>query len=138
MKVSLTRKFNFSSAHRLDSPFLNEVDNVEIYDKCNNLNGHGHDYTLEVTISGKPNKLTGMIMSLPEFDQSVKRVICKVEHKHLNKEVDYFLNRISTAEYIIQYLWGELNESLPENLLYHVKLWETNNNYFELGKGTPN
>ena len=138
MKVSLTRKYMFSAAHRLDSPFLNEKENVAVYEKCNNLNGHGHDYTLEVTITGTPDKFTGMIMPLHGFDQSVKNVISKIEHKHLNKEVDYFLNRISTAEYIIQYLWDELNNSLPEDLLYHVKLWETNNNYFEFGKGTSN
>ncbi|KAA3610183.1 MAG: 6-carboxytetrahydropterin synthase [Calditrichaeota bacterium] len=134
MKVSLTRKYMFSAAHRLDSPFLNEADNIEIYEKCNNINGHGHDYTLEVTICGKPNNLTGMILPLPEFDQNVKDVINKIEHKHINKEVEYFQNRISTAEYIIQYLWDELNKSLPENLLHHLKLWETNNNYFEFGK----
>jgi len=128
----------FSAAHRLDSPFLNEPDNIEIYEKCNNINGHGHDYTLEVSISGIPDKLTGMILPLPEFDQRVKNVISKIDHKHINKEVEYFLNKISTAEYIIQYLWDELNKSLPEDLLYHIKLWETNNNYFEFGKGISN
>jgi 6-pyruvoyltetrahydropterin/6-carboxytetrahydropterin synthase len=136
MNVSLTRKYMFSAAHRLDSPFLDSAKNVEIYDKCNNINGHGHDYTLEVTITGKPDKLTGMILPLPEFDQTVKSVIKKIEHKHLNKEVDYFLNKISTAEYIIQYLWDELDKSLPQKVLYHIKLWETNNNYFEFGKET--
>lgn len=138
MNVSLTRKFYFSSAHRLNSPYLNEKDNVVIYDKCNNINGHGHDYTLEVTIAGEPDKLTGMIMPLPQFDQTVKNIISKVDHRHLDKEVDYFLKNISTAEYIIQYLWEELAISFPDDLLYHLKLWETNNNYFEFGKETSN
>jgi 6-pyruvoyltetrahydropterin/6-carboxytetrahydropterin synthase len=138
MQVSLTRKYMFSAAHRLDSPFISTIKNIEIYDKCNNINGHGHDYTMEVTIAGKPDAETGMIFPLPQFDRCVKNVIAKIEHKHLNKEVDYFLERISTAEYIIQYLWDELNSSLPSNLLHHLKLWETNNNYFEFGKGMPN
>ncbi len=135
MNISLTRKFEFSAAHRLDSPFLSKADNLAIYEKCNNINGHGHDYTLEVTISGVPDKLTGMILPLSKFDRAVKNIISKIDYKHINKEVEYFRNRISTAEYIIQYLWGELDESIPRNLLYHIKLWETNNNYFEFGKG---
>jgi 6-pyruvoyltetrahydropterin/6-carboxytetrahydropterin synthase len=138
MQVSLTRKYMFSAAHRLDSPFISIIKNVEIYDKCNNINGHGHDYTMEVTIAAEPNMKTGMIFPLPKFDRCVKNVISKIEHKHLNKEVDYFLDKISTAEYIIQYLWVELSKSLPQDLLYHLKLWETNNNYFEFGKGIPN
>ncbi len=138
MNVSLTKKFGFSAAHRLDSPYLTKDENIAIYEKCNNINGHGHDYTLEVTIAGEIDKMTGMILPLPEFDLKVKTVIEKINHKHLNREVDYFFDKVSTAEYIIQYLWDELNESLPENLLYHVKLWETNNNYFEFGKGTFN
>jgi len=119
MNVSLTKKYVFSAAHRLDSPYLDEATNLQIYDKCNNLNGHGHDYTMEVTIKGEPDKLTGMIFPLPKFDAAVKVAINTVDHKHLNIEVDYFIDRISTAEYIIQYLWIELEKSLPNNLLFH-------------------
>lgn len=134
MKVSLSRVYQFSAAHRLNSDLLDEQKNVEIYDKCNNINGHGHDYTMEVTVCGKPHPQSGMIISLPRMDQAVKEVITRLDHKHLDKQVDFFRDKISTAEIIIQYLWQELNITIPDNLLYHIRLWETNNNYFEFGK----
>lgn len=134
MNVSLSRIYMFSSAHRLNSGMLDDKQNVDIYDKCNNLNGHGHDYRLEITLKGAPHPQTGMILPLPEMDEHVERVIALIDYKHLDKEVDFFKDTISTAEIIIQFLWDKLEEIFPENLLYHIKLWETNNNYFEFGK----
>jgi 6-pyruvoyltetrahydropterin/6-carboxytetrahydropterin synthase len=134
MKVSLTRKYEFSSAHRLDSQFLTDSQNIDIYDKCNNLNGHGHDYTLEVTVKGQPDEKTGMIIPLQIMDSIVQSVISVLDYKHLDKEVVYFKEAISTAENIIQYLWQELQKTDLGNKLYHLKLWETNNNYFEFGE----
>ena len=134
MKVSLSKVYQFSAAHRLNSDALNAQRNVDIYEKCNNLNGHGHDYTLEVTLSGNPDPKTGMILPLPEFDKAVEKVLAQLDHKHINLEVDFFKKNISTAEIIIQYLWDEIEKVIPGDLLYHLKLWETYNNYFEYGK----
>jgi 6-pyruvoyltetrahydropterin/6-carboxytetrahydropterin synthase len=134
MNISLSRTYNFSAAHRLNSPDLDELQNVDIYDKCNNINGHGHDYTLIITLKGTPHKDTGMIIPLPEFDKIAQEVIELMDYKHLDKEVDFFKVHISTAENIIQFLWTELESRLPTDSLYYIKLWETNNNYFELGK----
>jgi len=134
MNITLSRTYQFSAAHRLNSAHLDEQQNVEIYEKCNNLNGHGHDYTLVVTVKGTPDKDTGMIISLSELDNIVKNVIDLIDHKHLDKEVDFFKSHISTAENIIRFLWEKLESRLPADSLYYLKLWETNNNYFELGK----
>lgn len=134
MNVSLSRIYIFSAAHRLNSGMLDDKQNVNIYDKCNNLNGHGHDYRLEVTLKGEPHPQTGMILPLPEMDKQVESVIAQIDHKHLDKEVDFFKDKISTAEIIIQFLWQKLAEKFPKDMLYHIKLWETNNNYFEFGK----
>ena len=131
-KTVFYRIYEFSSAHRLNSEKLNSEKNWQVYDKCNNYNGHGHDYYLEVGITGKIDTETGMIIDLDKMDQKVKSLLDQLDYKHLNKEVFYFKNVISTGENIIQYLWDELAKSFKTQKLYYLKLWETNNNYFEL------
>jgi len=98
-KMTFNRVYRFTAAHRLHSQQLSEQENLNIYDKCNNLNGHGHDYTLEVALQGYPDATRGMIIALV----------------------------------IIQYLWHALSLVFPPEMLYQLKLWETKNNYFELG-----
>jgi len=132
--MTLSRVYEFSSAHRLHTPKLSDNENLLIYDKCNNINGHGHDYRLEVSIIGKPNNKTGMIISLNDFDARVNNVLNNLDYKHLDKEVEFFETNLSSGEIIIQYLWSELENQFPENMLFHLKLWETNNNYFECGR----
>ncbi len=131
-KISLTRKYSFSAAHRLHSDTLSEQDNQRIYDKCNNYYGHGHDYFVEITVAGKPDPETGMIISLPKLDQIINDFLVTMEHKHLDLEVPYFKNVISTGENIVQYLWNELDQRIPDQKLFHIRLWETNNNYFDI------
>jgi len=132
-KMTFNRVYRFTSAHRLHSEQLSEEENIEVYEKCNNYNGHGHDYTLEVGVQGTPDSITGMIIPLEEFDHKVQTVINKLDYKHLNYEVDFFEQNLSTGEIIIQYLWDELEKNFIQQKLYHLKVWETNNNYFELG-----
>jgi 6-pyruvoyltetrahydropterin/6-carboxytetrahydropterin synthase len=135
MNITLTQKYQFSAAHRLHSDFLGAEQNVELYDKCNNLNGHGHDYTLFVSVKGQPDPQTGMLIPLEKFDAIVNNTLEKLDYKHLDKEVDFFKSEISTSENIIQFLWKNLEQDLENIELFHLKLWETNNNYFELGRG---
>ncbi len=132
LKTCLYKIYEFSAAHRLNSNELDESENRAVYDKCNNLNGHGHDYSLEVGISGSINPETGMIIDLELMDRHIKNLLIKLDYKHFNKQVSYFRNKISTGENIIRFLWNELEKSFPEGMLCHLKLWETNNNYFEL------
>jgi len=131
--MTLNRIYEFSSAHRLHSPDLSFPDNVAVYDKCNNVNGHGHDYRLEVSINGIPDGETGMIISLSDFDGKVRNVLDQLDYKHLDKEVTFFKTNLSTGEVIIRYLWQEISNRLSPRRLEHLRLWETNNNYFELG-----
>ena len=133
MNITLTQKYQFSSAHRLHSDYLDSEQNIELYEKCNNLNGHGHDYTLYVSVKGEPDPKTGMIIPLEKFGTIVKKTLDKLDYKHLDKEVDLFKNEISTSENIIQFLWDSIRKDLTDAELFHLKLWETNNNYFELG-----
>jgi 6-pyruvoyltetrahydropterin/6-carboxytetrahydropterin synthase len=134
IEMTLNRVYEFSSAHRLHSPELTDNENIEIYDKCNNIRGHGHDYVLEVSIKGAPDPTTGMVFSLDEFDTGVGNVLNELDYKHLDKEVSFFSTNLSSGEIIIQYLWLELDSAFPGEMLYHLKLWETNNNYFECGR----
>jgi len=134
LHVSFSRVYQFSSAHRLHSDILNDFENEAIYDKCNNPHGHGHDYTVEVTLQADPDPDTGMVYSMEEFDSVIGDVLSELDYRHLDQEVPFFKDHISTGEIIIQYLWMRISERLPEGLLYHIRLWETNNNYFDLGK----
>jgi 6-pyruvoyltetrahydropterin/6-carboxytetrahydropterin synthase len=131
--MTLSRCYDFSAAHRLHSRHLTDSENVHSYDICNNLNGHGHDYRLEVSIEGIPDEETGMIISIEKLDKGVRTVLDKLDHKHLDKELTFFKTNLSTGEIIIRLLWQELTKILPNDRLYNLKLWETNNNYFELG-----
>lgn len=135
-KVSLSRIYSFSAAHRLHALGLSEEENQRLYGKCHNAYGHGHDYFLEVTVQDQPDPQTGMIVSLSQMDGWVQDLLKKLDHKHLNNEIEYFKERPSTGEVIIQFLWDELQQRIPGGKLYYLKLWETKNNYFELGKET--
>ena len=127
-KMTFNRVYRFTSAHRLHSEQLSDEENIDVYEKCNKYNGHGHDYTLEVGVHGTPDSITGMIIPLEEFDHKVQNIINKLDYKHLNHEVDFFEQNLSTGEIIIQYLWDELDKNFEQQKLYHLKLWETNNN----------
>jgi len=134
LKHCLSRVYQFSAAHRLHSPVLDQSRNTEVYGKCNNLYGHGHNYIVEVTVMGNPSDDTGMIIPLSELDQMVQSILASLNYKHLDNEVPFFKTTVSSGENIIRYLWQELNKKIPDSKLYHIKLWETNNNTFELGK----
>ena len=133
-QLTLNRVYWFSAAHRLHTPVLSANDNISIYDKCNNPMGHGHDYKLEVSLLGMPDPDTGMLIELDKCDAIVRKVLDTMDHRHLDKEVPYFKNHTSTGENIVAYLWQELASQFPNNMLFHLKLWETNNNYFEYVK----
>ena len=134
--MTLNRVYEFSAAHRLHAGTLSDEQNVQIYDKCNNPRGHGHDYKLEVSVTGEPDQKTGMIFDLGEMDRRVRQVLDQLDYRHLNKEVDFFKTHVSTGEVIIRFLWNELDKLFSGKRLYYLKLWETNNNYFELGNNS--
>uniref|UniRef100_A0A1B0A1K0 6-pyruvoyl tetrahydrobiopterin synthase n=1 Tax=Glossina pallidipes TaxID=7398 RepID=A0A1B0A1K0_GLOPL len=95
----LTRKETFSACHRLHSKHLSDEENAEIYGKCNNPNGHGHNYTVEVTVRGPIEKRTGMVMNITDIKLAMDAVIFKqLDHKNLDKDVDYFKNLVKVYE----------------------------------------
>jgi len=127
--VYLTRRTSFSASHRLWSNQLSEAENYAVYEKCANPNGHGHNYVLEVTIRGTPDPQTGMVMNLTELKHAVsEQIINGVDHKHLNYDVPWLESSIPTTEVLAIKFWERLAEALPRNLLYEVKLYETENN----------
>ncbi len=127
--VYLTRRTSFSASHRLWSNQLTEAENYALYEKCANPNGHGHNYVLEVTIRGTPDPQTGMVMNLTELKHAVSEQIIKwVDHKHLNYDVPWLEGSVPTTEVLTIKFWERLAEVLPRNLLYEVKLHETEHN----------
>jgi 6-pyruvoyltetrahydropterin/6-carboxytetrahydropterin synthase len=127
---SFTRSYVFSAAHRLHAPALSDQQNRAVYGKYNNSNGHGHNYTLEVTLQAPLDAETGMVVDLLEMDKTVHAVLDRLEHRHLDREVAAFAEQPSTAENIIVYLWREL-EARFAGRLAHLRLWETKKNVFE-------
>jgi 6-pyruvoyltetrahydropterin/6-carboxytetrahydropterin synthase len=129
-EASFSRSYVFSAAHRLHAPALSDDQNRAIFGKCNNPNGHGHNYTLEVTVGGAIDTATGMVIDLVELDRTVRGVLDALDHRHLDREIAAFASQTSTAENIVAYLWAELAPRL-EGRLKHLQLWETNRNVFE-------
>ncbi len=130
--VYVTRREVFSASHRLTNPELSDKENDAIYDKCNNLYGHGHNYILEVIVAGKINPKTGYVIDLKELKRIVReKVISKVDHHHFNFDVDFMKGIIPTVENIAVGIWKLLENEISEGKLYSVKLYETENNYAE-------
>ncbi len=130
--IYVTRREVFSSSHRLFNPKLNDEENDLIFGKCNNLNGHGHNYVLEVVVAGDINPITGYVIDLKMLKTIIiDNVIKKVDHKNLNMDVDFLSGIIPTAENIAVGIWNQLKDKIPAGKLYSVKLYETENNYVE-------
>jgi 6-pyruvoyltetrahydropterin/6-carboxytetrahydropterin synthase len=126
----LTRKYHFCAAHRLHSNHLSPEENRELFGKCNNLHGHGHNYYLDVSIAGVSDPITGMIMNLSDLDRVVEeKVLNKLDHKHLNLDTEEFQNLNPTSEVVAMVIHQMLSPHLPG--LHKIGLWETEKNYFE-------
>lgn len=131
-KVYLTRRETFSAAHRLFKPELSDEENFKMFGKCSNPNWHGHNYTLEVTVAGEVNPETGFVLDIKKLKEiMLQNVISKVDHKNLNIDTDFMKGIIPTSEYITIAIWNQLANKIPGGKLYSVKLYETENNYFE-------
>jgi 6-pyruvoyltetrahydropterin/6-carboxytetrahydropterin synthase len=127
--VYLTRRVTFSAAHRLWGEHLSEAENYDTYDKCANPNGHGHNYSMEVTVRGEPDMRTGMVLNLTDMKRIInEQVVDQVDHKHLNYDVPWLEGIVPTAEMLAIKFWERLERGFPPGLLYEVKLHETENN----------
>ncbi|RZF40605.1 hypothetical protein LSTR_LSTR007488 [Laodelphax striatellus] len=126
----LTRIEKFSACHRLHSPLLNDKENLEVYGKCNNMNGHGHNYTVEITLRGPVTRETGMVMNINDLKNYMDAAIHKpMDHKNLDRDVPYFENIVSTTENVAIFIWNNLKREMPDpSILYEVKIFETDKN----------
>ena len=130
--TTLTRIYEFAAAHRLNTPALSEVDNLALYGKCNHPNGHGHNYVLEVTVSGEADPVTGMLADLGELDQIVEReVLDRYDHRNLDVDVPELVGKVTTSENVAQAIFDRLTAAAPGRLS-RVRLWETARNCFEV------
>jgi 6-pyruvoyltetrahydropterin/6-carboxytetrahydropterin synthase len=128
--ASITRRLTFAAAHRLHSDALSAEENRRVFGKCNHANGHGHNYVVEVTVSGPIDGTTGMVFNLTELKQVMSDVIEReFDHKNLNEDVPDFKTLNPTAENIAAVIWGRVAARLPKGLLKEVKLIETENNF---------
>jgi 6-pyruvoyltetrahydropterin/6-carboxytetrahydropterin synthase len=125
--VYLSRRATFCASHRLHNPNISDEDNIRIYEKCNNPNGHGHNYILYVTLKGTPDE-NGLIINLFELKEIMNRcIINKVDHKHLNHDIPDYLDIIPTIENLVIKFWEELEPEIG-GLLYEIRLEESENN----------
>ncbi|GFU80784.1 6-pyruvoyl tetrahydrobiopterin synthase [Trichonephila clavipes] len=130
--VKITRIESFSAAHRLHSPFLSQEENQCTYGKCNNPYGHGHNYKVEVTVKGKVDPVTGMVMNITDLKKILQETVMELlDHKHLDNDVPYFKEIVSTTENLSVFIWNQLSHSLPAGTLHCVKIHETDKNVVE-------
>jgi 6-pyruvoyltetrahydropterin/6-carboxytetrahydropterin synthase len=131
MKLSLTRRYRFAASHRLHSPKLSEEENRRIYGKCSNPYGHGHNYVVEVTLTGQVDPATGMVANLGELDPFVEsEVIEAFDHKYLNEEIPEFQICVPTTENVCREIYHRLVK-FPAARLERVRVEETSKNSFE-------
>lgn len=128
----VTKKIEFSASHRLFNPTFTDNMNDEIFDKCNNFFGHGHNYVLEVTVAGLPDPQTGYVIDLKKLKRIIKNEIYdKVDHKHLNYDVAFLKGIIPTAENLAITFWRILEDKITNGKLYKVRLYESDASFVD-------
>ena len=128
----MTRRYRFAASHRLHTAKLSESENRRVYGKCSNPYGHGHNYVIEVTVTGPLDPETGMIANLGELDPFVQReVIEPFDQKFLNEEVPEFREQVATTENVCREIFRRL-KSFPLAKLERVRVEETSKNSFEI------
>ena len=131
VKLTMTRRYRFCASHRLHRPEFSDEKNLRLYGKCSNPYGHGHNYVLEVCVSGPVDQTTGMIANLGDLDPFVEReVIEPFDHKYLNAEVPEFQEHVPTTENLVREAYRRLSK-FPGARVNQVRIEETSNNSFE-------
>jgi 6-pyruvoyltetrahydropterin/6-carboxytetrahydropterin synthase len=133
LHIELGRRYHFAASHRLHSAKLSEEENCRIYGKCNNPYGHGHNYTVEVRVSGEVDPAAGMIANLADLDAFVnEQVIEPFDHRSLQDEIAAFREAVPTTENLCIEIFQRL-KSFPKARLEAIRVEETSNNSFEYG-----
>lgn len=135
--VFVTRKAHFNAAHRLNNPNKSEEWNQKTFGKCNYPNWHGHNYVIEVTVAGQPDKETGYVIDLGKLKNIIEdRITDPCDHRNLNIDVPFLKDIIPTSENLVKIFFEQLQEEVEaaaseSSKLYAVKLFETERNIAE-------
>ena len=137
LKLELGRRYRFAASHRLHSTHLSEEENSRVFGKCSNPYGHGHNYIVEVSVSGDVDPVTGMIANLADLDSFVARQVLEdFDHKSLNEDVPAFRDKVPTTENVCIEIFRRL-KSFPKAKLERVRVEETGKNSFEYAGDHP-
>jgi 6-pyruvoyltetrahydropterin/6-carboxytetrahydropterin synthase len=132
MAAVVTRRETFTAGHRLFRPEWSDERNREVFGKCSNPSGHGHNYVLEVSVRSEIDPQTGYVIDLGELSRIVhEAVLDDVDHRNLNTEVDWLHGRIPTTEVLADAIWERLDVRLPGGCLWGVVVRETEKNWAE-------
>jgi len=124
--IYVTRRAEFSASHFYHNPAWSSEENRRIFGKCSNPHGHGHNYTLEVTVAGDVDPATGMVMDLKDLKTLLEAEVLQImDHRFLNKEVPVFATTIPTTENIAVEIWKMLAPKLKAGQLHRIRLYET-------------
>lgn len=131
-EVFLTRRVGFAASHRLWNPEFTDEENERVFGLCNNPNGHGHNYVLEVTVRGRTDPRTGMVLNLRDLKQVLEREVVKdCDHRHLNLDVPWLEGTNPTAENLAIAIWERLVDAVAPARLHRVRLKESDDNVAE-------
>jgi 6-pyruvoyltetrahydropterin/6-carboxytetrahydropterin synthase len=130
--VTVTRRLKFNAAHRVHNPALSDEENTRLFGRCNNPNWHGHNYILDVSVTGPVDARTGYVVDLGALKKIAEElVIDQVDHRNMNIDVPFMQGVIPTAENIVVAFWRALEPAVRPGRLSKLVLWETDNNYVE-------
>jgi 6-pyruvoyl-tetrahydropterin synthase len=133
-RIDVTRRLTFAAGHILSRSEWDEARNRDVFGAC--TGDHGHNYELEVTVSGSVDGDTGMVINLRDVDRIVKDLVIRdVDHRHLNRDVSWLEGCLPTTENVAWAIWRRLDGKLPSGRLEKVRLKETENNVVEVVRG---
>lgn len=130
-QATITRRYRFCAAHRLHTDQLSADENRAVFGKCNNPNGHGHNYVVFVSVKGHIDPVTHQVLDVQQLDEMVERtVVQRFDHRDLNQDAG-FRDQTTTGENLVLLIWDLLVEKIPRGRLEKVGVIETRDNYFE-------
>lgn len=134
--LTVTRRMRFNAAHRVHNPALSDEENRALFGKCNNPNWHGHNYTLDVSVTGPIDARTGYVIDLAVLRDLVEReLVTHLDHRNLNLDVPFLAGTNPTTENLIVACWNLLAPKVAPGRLTRLRLWETENNYVDYSGG---
>jgi 6-pyruvoyltetrahydropterin/6-carboxytetrahydropterin synthase len=137
-EVMVTRQVHFNAGHRLYNPARSRAWNERTFGPCSNPGGHGHNYVLEVTVRGQPDRESGYVIDLGKLKRILEReILAPCDHRNLNTDVDFLKGVIPTTENLVVAFWGRIERRIRSGTLHSVRLYETPRNFAEYRGGRP-